>query len=336
MLEIDGSDGGGQILRSALALSAITGEAITVDGIRGDRPEPGLRPQHLAAVDVMTAICEADVEGATAGAETITFRPGPITGGHYTSDIGTAGSLTLLFDCVLPLAWSLSAPLTLTANGGTDVKWSPPLAYLCHVKLPLLRQAGFVGSVVRHRTGFYPTGGGRATLQLAPASVTPLAVTQRGDLNGARVFSRAAEELADASVADRQAETAVDRLDEAGIPVIERTVTYETTPSSGSTLVVSLAYENTRAGFDALGEPGKPAEDVANEAIDTLETFQRGGGAVDVHLADQLLLPLAIVGGRLSIPQVTDHIETSLSLLSTFDFDVTLDRSTEPLTIESG
>lgn len=328
MIEIDGSDGGGQIVRSALGLSAITNEAITVEGIRGNRPEPGLRPQHLAAVELMASICDADVDEACQGAESITFRPGVITGGQYSIEIETAGSLTLLFDCVLPLAWTLPTPLTVTATGGTDVKWSPPLAYLYRVKLPVLRDVDVVAGIERQRTGFYPVGGGQATLQLAPTEPMPIITTDRGDLRGARIYSRAAEDLTDASVAERQADSTVERLTGHDITILERTVTYEQTPSPGSSLLVVLLYEHTRAGFDALGERGKPSEDVADEVITDVETFHTGCGAVDVHLADQLLLPLAITGGELAIPRVTDHIETSLSLLSTFGFDITLDRST--------
>ncbi|MFB6300850.1 MAG: RNA 3'-terminal phosphate cyclase [Halobacteriales archaeon] len=327
MIEIDGSAGGGQILRSALTLSAITDEAVTIKSIRGDRPNPGLRPQHLTAVEVMADICDAEVEDATEGSESITFRPEALSGGRYTASIGTAGSVTLLFDCVLPLAWALSTPLTLTATGGTDVKWSPPLGYFRHVKLPVLMDAGLVGGVVRERTGFYPAGGGTAVLQLAPTSTTHIAAINRGELRGARIFSRAADTLTDASVAERQADTAVDHLATDDIPILERTVTYEATPSPGSVLLVTLEYERTRAGFDALGERGKPAEDVANDATDMIETFRAGRGAVDVHLADQLLVPLAIAGGRLAIPRVTDHVETSLDLLAEFDFDIKIERS---------
>lgn len=330
MLEIDGGEGGGQILRSAMALSALTQTPVEVTAIRGNRPEPGLKHQHLAAVEVLAEICDASLDGATRGSETLQFDPGEPTGGQYSVDIGTAGSITLLFDAVLPLATTLSEPLSVTATGGTEVKWSPPLTAHQRVKLPLCRRVGLQAAIERERTGFYPAGGGRATLHLAPSSLSSLSLTDRGPLRGARIYSRESTDLGTDDVATRQARAAQSRLEEAGIEVTETVTATAATESPGSALTVVLEFDHTRAGFDALGEPGKPAEDVARDAVTDALTFEKGAAAVDRYLADQLLVVLALAGGEVTVPERTAHVETSLGLLAEFGFDVTVQKGTPP------
>jgi RNA 3'-terminal phosphate cyclase (ATP) len=327
MLDIDGGEGGGQLLRSGVALAALTGRAVRISDIRGNRAEPGLKPQHLTAVETLAELCDADLTGATDGSKEIAFDPGEPRGGHVEADIGTAGSVTLLFDAVLPLAAAIETPLAVTVTGGTAVKWSPPLATYRAAKLPLARDAGLHATVERHRTGFYPAGGGRATLHLAPAAPTPLALTDRGSLAGARVISRESRDLTAQSVASRQAGTARSRLEDADIEVTEEVVATAETASTGSALTVVFDYDRARAGFDALGEPGKPAETVAGEAVERALAFHEGAGVVDRHTADQLLVVLALAGGRIRIPEVTSHVESSLALLDAFGFDIALDES---------
>lgn len=326
MLELDGSGGGGQLIRSALSLSAISGTPFQMTGVRANRPEPGLRPQHRTAVRAVAQACDATVEDDGVGSETVTFRPGAPTGGRFAVDVGTAGSLTLLFDALLPLAAHLSEPLAVTARGGTDVAWSPPIDYLREVKLPLLRRVGLQAALDVTRTGFYPVGGGEATLWLAPSSLSPFSLADRGPLDALRVYSKAAASLAEANVAERQADAACDRLGEEGQTVTERRVTEAETASPGSSMVVRADYDDSVAGFVALGERGKPAEDVAADAVWAFEEFDAGSGAVDEHLADQLIVFLALAGGRVEIPTVTDHVESNCKLCSAFGFDVTVER----------
>lgn len=320
MLEVDGSAGGGQLLRSSVALSAVTGRAVTVTNIRGSRPDPGLKPQHLTAVEVLAEVCDATVEGAARGSEAIEFEPGDPQGGEFEAAVGTAGSLTLIFDTLLPLAVTLEEPLSVTVTGGTAVKWAPPLSTYREVKLPLCREFGLTATVERHRTGYYPAGGGVATLYLAPSSLSGLSLVGRGPLQGARVYSQSSTDLTETNVAQRQAETATRRLENAGIEVLERHITTTTADSTGSVVTIELEYAETRAGFDALGEPGKSAERVASEAVEAALDFAESAGAVDEHLADQLLVLLALAGGELSIPHRTDHVNTSLALLEQFGF----------------
>jgi len=341
MIEVDGSAGGGQVLRSALTLSMLTGESVAVADVRGDRPEPGLKAQHLTAVETAAAVCDADLNdgdvsdadvsdgdsgsGVELGSETVVFEPGAPTGGSYRADIGTAGSVALLFDTLLPLAPVIDEPLALTATGGTDVKWSPPLDYYRSVKLPLLRSFGLAAAVDVERRGFYPRGGGEATLRLWPSEPRTLDLAEPGPVTRARVYSTATADLADADVAERQATAAVSGLDEAGIETTERRTTYVESASAGSVVVVRVDRERGVAGLDAYGERGKPAEDVAATALADLESVTAPGIAVNAHLADQLAVVLATVGGTVAVPRVTDHLESSLDLLAAFGFDVSAD-----------
>ena len=331
MREIDASDGGGQLLRTSLALAALTETPVQLTGIRGSRPNPGLKPQHKAAVDVIADATDATVEGVALDSESLTFDPKSTPEGHVGIDIGTAGSITLLFDTLFPLAVGLSEPFAVSVTGGTEVKWSPPLSTYTRVKLPLCRAFGLQAAIERHRTGFYPAGGGRATMYLSPSSLSPIRLTERGTLEGIRLYSRESHHLADQSVAKRQAGTARSELEALDLPVVEESVTTADTDSPGSALAIVLEYEHTRAGFDALGERGKPAEEVATDAVESARQFHEGTAAVDRHIADQLLVFLALAGGEVLIPEMTDHVETSIELLETFGFDLVarLDEGTD-------
>jgi RNA 3'-terminal phosphate cyclase (ATP) len=323
MLEIDGGDGGGQLLRTALTLAMCAGEPVAVENVRGNRPEPGLKPQHLAAVETAAAVCDAEVTGVELGSERVSFDPGKPTGGRYEAEIGTAGSLTLLFDTLLPVATRLDEPLRLTATGGTDVKWSPPMVYYRHVKLPLLARLGLAATVERERVGFYPVGGGSATLYCWPSEVVPVELTERGTVERARVYSLASTRLADAEVAERQADAVADGLPD-GVETVERSVTYAEAASPGSVVLVRFDGEQVLAGFDAYGERGTPAERVGERAATAATNYLDGSGAVDPHMADQLLVFLAVAGGSVRIPRVTDHVESSLDLLERFGYRVDL------------
>lgn len=325
MIELDGSKGGGSLVRTALTLSALWGTSIRIENIRGARPNPGLRPQHLAAVQAMAEVCDADVSGAAVEARSMTFEPRELHGGTIEVDIGTAGSMTLLFDALLPLAVGLEAPLLLTVTGGTDVKWSPSSAYFKHAKLPLLQQVGLNAEVSFERTGFYPAGGGKGLLRIEPSTLQPLKLTQRGAFEGARVYSKASAVLEKRSVADRQADAAIKALTDAGLEVVERAVSYPETESTGSAIGICLDYEHTTAGFDSLGERGKPAEEVGGAAAGKARAFYSGPASVDEHMADQLLVFLALGGGEVVIPHVTEHVETGRRLLEAYDVHVSLE-----------
>jgi RNA 3'-terminal phosphate cyclase (ATP) len=334
MLELDGSEGGGQLVRTALACSALTGEAFRMSGIRGARPNPGLRPQHLAAVEVVAAVCDAEATGADVGSESLTFQPGAPESGEYEVTVGTAGSVPLVLDSVIPLGYALDEPLRLRATGGTDVKWAPTADHQREVKLPLVRRAGLDAGTTVERRGFYPAGGGMVRLSLSPSGPRKLELGDRGELRSVSVVSVASRSLEDAEVARRQAEAVRDALD-VRVPV-ESTAEYAGSDSPGSAVLVRAEYEHSLAGFDALGERGRPAEEVGETAAAAFARFEAGEAAVDEHTADQLALPLAVTGGTVAIPEVTDHVETNAGLIRAFGGEVRITEGNPPRITSTG
>jgi len=323
MQVVDASRGGGQLVRAAVSFAALTGESVRVVDARTTRDPPGLRAQHVAAIAVTADICTADIEDVSVGATEFTFDPGRPAGGEYDVAIGTAGSITLVFDTVLPLAVTMDEPVAVTVGGGTDVQWAPTLDYYRHVKLPLLRRIGVDASIDLEQRGFYPAGGGRATLHVEPNSRSELDLVDRGDLVGLQVRSTASNALEDATVAERQARVATQHLPR-DVP-IETTVEYVDARSPGSVLDLIAEYEHSRAGFSSLGKRGKPAASVATDAVANLAGFRVSSAAVDRYLADQLLPFLALAGGRIHVPAATNHVETHADLLQAFGYDVTID-----------
>ncbi|QLC34682.1 RNA 3'-terminal phosphate cyclase [Halarchaeum sp. CBA1220] len=322
MVMVDGSMGGGQLVRTAATFAALTGESVEVTDVRGAREEAGLKRQHVAALEAVAAACDADLAGAEVGSERVAVDPGALDGGETRIDVGTAGSVPLILDAVLPLAARLEAPYRVTVSGGTDVQWAPPLDYLTEVKLPVLRAHGLDASVTPTRRGFYPAGGGAVTLTVRPSTLTALDLRERGRLRHLAVESAASESLREADVAARQADAAVEALQStAAVPVLRESA-YDETASSGSVVTVVAAYEHVRAGFSALGERGTPAEAVAEDAVESFRAFDRTAASTDAHLADQLLPYLALAGGVYTTPERTAHLETHADLLGTFGFDV--------------
>lgn len=324
MFALDGSTGGGQLVRTAVALAAVTGTPFRMTGVRGGRSNPGLRAQHLAAVEAVASLCDAEVDGAELGSEELEFRPGTPAGGEVTVEVGTAGSVPLVFDAALPLAAALDAPATVHATGGTDVRWSPPVAYQRAVKLPLAARFGLDADTSLDRTGFYPAGGGRATLRLRPSALEPVALDARGDAREVLVRSKASRDLADRSVAERQAEAASAALP-GDLPAAEQRVEYVDAESTGSVVVVVVRYDDSALGGSALGKPGKLAESVGEDAAADLAAAHRSSAAVDRYAADQLVPVLALTGGRVTIPEVTDHVESVVDLVRRFDRPVEIE-----------
>lgn len=318
MLTIDGGAGGGQVLRTALSLAAVTDRAVTVENVRGARETPGLRPQHRGCVDVIAALTDADVEGAAVGSTEITLEPHTPPRGTVAIDLETAGSVSLLFETVIPLGVATADPITVSATGGTDVKWSPPIATQRHVNRPVLERVGHDLAIELERTGFYPVGGGRATLRVTPADPEPLHRTSRGRLQSLAVYSKASEDLAAADVAERQCDGLIEALGEHADDVGETAVSYVDSTCPGTSVVLVAQYADTIAGFDALGERGTPAETVGAEAATAFREFAEGPGAVDRHLGDQLLVPLAIAGGAMWLPAATDHVRTNVEVIQQF------------------
>ncbi|WP_336036951.1 RNA 3'-terminal phosphate cyclase [Halobacterium yunchengense] len=322
---LDGGDGGGQLVRTALSLSAVTGEPFRMRHVRRARANPGLQAQHCAAIEAVAAACDAATTGVEVGSESFTFEPGEadvedderVLGGSVAVEVGTAGSVPLVFDALLPVAVALEEAFTARLEGGTDAKWAPPFDYFRHVKLPLLRAHGLEADATLDRRGFYPRGGGEATLTVEPSTLASVELTERGDRESLTAYSVAEESMADDEEAERQADAAPEAAD-------VRT-SYEPADCTGSAFVLAAEYEHSRAGFAALGEMGREPEAVGADAVERFEAFEDGDAAVDEYLADQLLPYVALAGGEIRAPAVTTHVETCVSLLEDFGYDVAVE-----------
>ncbi len=320
MIEIDGSigEGGGQVLRSALALSILTQQAMRINAIRARRKKPGLQAQHLKSVQAAAAISGAMVEGAALGSQELTFHPGEVQPGKYHFDIGTAGSTSLVLQTIfLPLAQS-GGTSTVTITGGTHVSWSPSFHYLDWQWLPHLNRMGFEASLAMEKAGFYPQGGGKIKAVIHPAGKTsPLDLMERGALT--RITGLSAVANLDLEIGKRQKHQALRRLE----PICRETKiqTAEVpAPVKGTFIVLLAVFERAQACFTALGAPGKRAEAVADEAVDALLAHLATDGMVDLHLADQLLLPLSFAGGQSQFrtSKVTQHLLTNAAIIQAF------------------
>ena len=319
MLTIDGSygEGGGQILRTALALSAVVGRPVRVEKIRAGRRNPGLQAQHLAGVRALAEITGAEVEGATVGSVSLQFAPGRIAAGEYRWDVGTAGAISLVLQTILiPLALAPGAS-RISFTGGTHVPWSPPFPYIEQVLLPTLKSMGLRTSLTLKRWGFYPKGGGLVEGTIEPSTLQPLSLSWRG--RPQKIGGLSAVAQVPAHVAKRQRDRALLRLRLLDIPCRIEICQVEAR-NPGTILFLLVECEGGRAGFGSLGERGKPAERVADEACDQVFAFLEGIGVTDPHLADQLLLPMAVAPGSSSLTTtaVTEHLLTNRWVIDQF------------------
>ncbi len=322
LIEIDGcyGEGGGQILRTALALSAVLKKPFAIHNIRSKRKNPGLQAQHLEAVEALARMTEAQTEGVRFGSQEIVFAPQRILPGDYQFEVRTAGSVTLLLQAILlPLCLS-GGSSTVTLIGGTHVPWSPSFHYLSDVFLPTLRWMGVSANAVIEQWGFYPRGGGKMLLRINPVhELKPISLVKRGSLRRIRGIS--ASSHLQKHVAERQMKQALNRIVKDLKVDVEITVEQDV-PSSGPGSFVFLfaEYENAFAGFSSLGSRGKPAEKVADEAVDLLVDFMKSDGCIDPHLADQLIPFMAMAKGDsvFSTTHVTEHLLTNLWVMNHF------------------
>ncbi|QRK06588.1 RNA 3'-phosphate cyclase [Archangium violaceum] len=329
-VELDGSEGegGGQMLRSALSLSLITGRPFHMTRVRAHREPPGLRPQHLACVRGAEAISGGRSEGAAVGSSELRFEPEPVRPGDYVIEVGTAGSTPLLFQCLFyPLA--LAGGGSLTLRGGTHLPHSPSYHYVVGVWLPVTRAYGLHTSLRLMQAGFYPEGAGEFFAEVEPVRDPPSRVElpARGTLRDISVGSFVGG--LPFSIAERQSRAAVAALRERGIYSHAENRPLPTTRSAGSVTFILAQFENTLAGFTALGERGRPAEEVGREAAEDLARFMESGGALDEHLGDQILLPAALLAAgklgpaspgttRYTTERVTEHLTTHARLIERF------------------
>jgi RNA 3'-terminal phosphate cyclase (ATP) len=317
MLHLDGSygEGGGQILRTSLSLSAMLGAPVRLERIRTGRPKPGLRPQHLTTVRALARITGAEVEGAELHSQELTFKPRAPKPGPYLFDVaektGSAGAVTLIAQALLPPLLNSAGPSTLVLRGGTHVPWSPSAHYLNQVFLPALAELGARVTMTLERWGWYPRGGGEVRLAISPGQawggVSWQTPPEAGGFRALSAASRLPEH-----VIKRQAARLKERLGPE-LPV-------ESVAAGGLDPGSLVLVWGPRAGFDALGARGKPAEKVADEAADAYLTFRSRGAALDPHLADQIVLYLARAQGPsvLVTSEITSHLLTNLWVIEQF------------------
>ncbi len=334
MLVIDGAhgEGGGQIVRTALTLSAILAQPVRLENIRAGRKNPGLAAQHLTAVNAAAMICGARLSGAKLGSTQLTFEPQSLPiAGLYEFDVaearegGSAGAATLVLQTVLlPLAQAQTTSLV-TVKGGTHVPWSPSFHYFCEVYLPMLARLGLQATAKLIAWGWYPAGGGE--IELTVTGLADHQADQSDNLRGIAANRGRLKEIRGiavasslpAHIAQRIRNRAMNLLTEAGLPAaIEPQRVRSESPGAG--IFLTAEYESSLAGFSALGKKGKPSEQVAEEAVEALLAFHRSGAALDVHLADQLILPQALSGqaALLSTTELSQHILTNLWVVEQF------------------
>lgn len=316
MLELDGArgEGGGQVLRSALALSAITATPFRIRNIRAGRARPGLLRQHLTAVQAAAAICGAEVSGAEPGSPQLTFRPGAIRGGDYRFAIGTAGSCTLVLQTILPLLWFADAPSSVEVSGGTHNKAAPPADFLIRSWGPLLAQMGLEQHLELLRHGFYPAGGGAMRAAVQPgARLRPLELFARGEFLALRAEARVAG--VPGAVARREIAQLQARFDGLRGEVCE----LSSREGPGNVVLVEVAHAAVVEVFAGFGERGVSAETVADRTGRAVRHYLESGAAVGEHLADQLLLPLALAGGGgFTTTSLSSHLRTNAEVIQRF------------------
>ena len=321
MIEINGAfgEGGGQILRTSLTLSALTGQAFNILNVRANRKQPGLRPQHLTAAKAIARITNAQMDGAFQHSQNLSFIPGQPHAGRYRFDIPTAGALTLVLQTIfLPLRFAKGGS-EVVLSGGTHVPFSPIFHYLSELWLPCMASIGFHAACQLNQAGFCPRGGGDVLLKVhAPQALQPVNALDRGSLTQIRGISGVAN--LDESIARRQKHQALRRLRPI-CPDTKIKTTSLPSPGKGTFIFLKAMFSGDGwASFSALGAPGKRAEVVADEAVEEMLTFLTSDACVDYHLADQILLPLALIEGssRFTTHQITQHLLTNAYVIQKF------------------
>jgi RNA 3'-terminal phosphate cyclase (ATP) len=316
-IELDGAqgEGGGQILRTALTLSMLTGTPFRIENIRAKRSKPGLLRQHLTAVQAAVQISGATVEGAEAGSQTLRFAPGVIRGDDYRFAIGTAGSCTLVLQTILPALWFADAPSTVSVSGGTHNRAAPPVDFLIRAWLPLVARMGVTQTLALKRHGFYPAGGGEVVATVTPCTgvLTPLHLTERGAQRALRAEGIVAGVRG--SVARRELDT-LTRL----VPGVECTVRdLGNAEGPGNALVLEIEHEHVTEVFTGFGERGVTAETIGKQVAHIAQRYLHSTAAVDEYLADQLVLPMALAGaGAFTVVTASSHLLTNISVIEKF------------------
>jgi RNA 3'-terminal phosphate cyclase (ATP) len=318
MIELDGAigEGGGQILRTALTLSMITGQPFRITNIRANRPKPGLMRQHLVAVYAAAEICNADIGTAEVGSQYLEFVPGKIKGGEYKFAIGTAGSCTLVLQTLLPALLYADAPSVVHITGGTHNSMAPPVHFLQRAYGRVLAQMGAQFDIELKRFGFYPAGGGEIVARISPCKqLQPIELMTRGE----RVSGYAESFIAGLplSVAKRELECVGTSMGWDESQLLVRGLSGDQGP--GNALLITLEHQHVTDVFCGFGEKMVRAEAVAKAAIAEVRQYVASGAAVAEHLADQIMLPFALAGGgRFTTSCVSKHATTNAEVIARF------------------
>jgi RNA 3'-terminal phosphate cyclase (ATP) len=331
VLDGGAGEGGGQILRTALSLSAITGKPFTITRVRANRLKAGLRPQHREAARAVARLCDAELSGDEVGSARLEFRPRRApAAGDWAFDIGTAGSTPLLFQTVCwPLAIA-GAPSSLVLRGGTHQDHAPSFHYLALVWAPAVARLGFKFTLELQAAGFYPEGGGEFTARIEPAHpMPPYDVRHRGTILDVEVVSMVSG--LGYEIADRQASRALKRLRDFGVSAQAERMPLPARLSKGAHVLVVASFERTRAGFGAVSSRERSPEQLADETTDAFRRHLEGGAALDPHLGDQLLVPAALSAAglvpppagvvpstRYTVAEVTKHLLTNADVVRRF------------------
>jgi len=318
VLKLDGSvgEGGGQILRTALSLSALTGQPFEIEKIRANRKKPGLMRQHLTAVRAAAEVCAATVSGDALGSLALRFEPGPVRAGDYSFAIGTAGSATLVLQTVLPPLLTAGGPSRVTIEGGTHNPMAPPVDFFERSFLPLLHRMGPRVDLRLERYGFYPAGGGKVSATVEPVrALAPLELLERDP--EVRVSARAVVANLSRSIAQRELEVVREQMGLA--PEALTVVEVHGLPGPGNVLAIEMAMSHHAEVATAFGEKGVPAGAVAAAAVDEARAYLAAGAPVGRHLADQLIIPLAMAGrGRFRTGPPSRHTTTNVEVVRLF------------------
>ncbi len=320
MIEIDGSfgEGGGQILRTSLSLSCLLNKPFRLFNIRKGRKKPGLMPQHLMGIRSLKLISNAKVEGDSEGSTELSFEPSEVKAGDYFFDIGTAGSTSLLLQAILPALIFAKIRSSLTLKGGTHVPFSPPFHYITKVFIPMLNKLGVGVRATIESYGFYPKGGGKVNVEITPSEVIKgMNFLERGDIKKITGISGVGN--LPISIAERQRDATLKILSSIGIKAEIETLSVPT-PGQGTFIFLEVLTGNCIAGFSSLGERGKKAELVGEEAAENLLDYYSTSACLDHHLSDQIVLYLAIAQDESSLTtsEISNHLLTNLWAIDKF------------------
>ncbi|MDH7517155.1 MAG: RNA 3'-terminal phosphate cyclase [Candidatus Thermoplasmatota archaeon] len=329
LLTIDGSygEGGGQILRTAVALSVVTKKPVEIVNIRSKRPDPGIKPQHYVAIKSMEELCGGESTDLEIGSSHLIFKPGEIKGGNYKFDIGTAGSITLVFQALLLSAFKTHEPITINVKGGTDVKWAPSWDYFNYVFLSLLKKMGVSVDAQLIKRGYYPKGGGEGSITIKPSSMLhPLFLDEKQNFTIVDGIIHSANLPED--IGKRMKHAAIKTLMKKNL---KANITFEDNPafSTGIGITLWTKSDSSILGSTMLGERGVPAEKIGGDAALNLIKDIESGANIDPYAFDQVIPYLAIIHGGSScvVREISNHAKTNMWLVKQFfDIDFKLEK----------